>query len=64
MYVTNKPSEIEELDALCDHPGQYLITRIPQTVRHSDALILKDVAASQNGGPVLGTVHSGNIMPR
>lgn len=64
IYVTNKPSEIDELDELCDTRGQYLITRDPQTVRHSDALILKEVAASQNGGPVQGTVNSGNILPR
>jgi hypothetical protein len=65
VYATDKPSEIEELDAVCAMKDQHLITHEPQEVKVSDAKIMREVGKGpQNGGGVTGMVNSTNVMPR
>lgn len=63
VYVTNKPSEIEELTELCTVPGQHLICAEPVDVRRSDAKVLKDVSDKPGSGGqvIIGTVSSAGL---
>jgi hypothetical protein len=60
-YVTDKETEIAELDALLKVPGQYLICDHEVPCLKSDAKILKEVGGGQGGSPVQGPVNSAMI---
>lgn len=64
VYATDSPYEIEELEKLCNQPGQHLVTREPQEVLTTDMKLLTDVAQSTKGTPIQGAVGTHNILPR
>jgi len=60
-YETDKAHEIEELEALCKEPGQYLISTEKLEVKFSDAKILKDVSSSKVAQGPVNSMMLGNI---
>jgi hypothetical protein len=62
QYATNRPSEIEELNALCKQPQNHLISNHPVDMVKSDALVMREVGQGGAGTGIVNSMHLGGMQ--